>query len=156
RGRSPPRWCSRRCSPCWASSTMRSCSARWRRSMLPRECPGELPHDGGGKMAFAVVSLGGPMAPEGEEMLRAAGAASVATAPYPKKEEMRALLADCRADAIIVRLVARIDEDIMRASPNLKVIAKHGAGTNDIDVAAARRLGIPVLAAVGSNSHSVA
>ena len=36
------------------------------------------------------------------------------------------------------------------------MVAKHGAGTNDIDVAAAAALGIPVLAAVGANAHSVA
>ncbi|MFO1118836.1 MAG: hydroxyacid dehydrogenase [Rhodospirillales bacterium] len=107
-------------------------------------------------MAYTVISLGGPVAPEGEEMLRAAAVISLATGPYPKKDEVLALLAENKADAVIVRLVERIDEDILRASPNLKVVAKHGAGTNDIDVAAAGRLGIPVLAATGCNAHSVA
>jgi D-3-phosphoglycerate dehydrogenase / 2-oxoglutarate reductase len=107
-------------------------------------------------MAFTVVSLGGPVAPEGEEMLRSAGVKSLSTGPYPTKGATIALLADSKADAVIVRLVERIDTDIMAASPNLKVIAKHGAGTNDIDVAAAEARGIPVLAAVGANAHSVA
>ncbi|MDR3517672.1 MAG: hydroxyacid dehydrogenase [Azospirillaceae bacterium] len=103
-----------------------------------------------------MISLGGPVAPEGEEMLRTAGVKSLATGPYPKKDEIIALLQKTEADAVVVRLVDRIDEDIMRASPRLKVIAKHGAGTNDIDIAAAARLGVPVLAAVGANAHSVA
>ena len=107
-------------------------------------------------MAFTVVSLGGPVAPEGEEMLRSAGVKSLSTGTYPTKNETIALLADSKADAVIVRLVERIDADIMAASPNLKVIAKHGAGTNDIDVAAAKARDIPVLAAVGANAHSVA
>ncbi len=107
-------------------------------------------------MAFTVVSLGGPVAPEGEEMLRSAGVESLSTGAYPTKDEAITLLADSKADAVIVRLVEGIDADIMAASPNLKVIAKHGAGTNDIDVAAAKARGIPVLAAVGANAHSVA
>jgi D-3-phosphoglycerate dehydrogenase len=107
-------------------------------------------------MALTIVSLGGPVAPEGEEMLRSAGVKSLSTGAYPTKSETIALLADSKADAVIVRLVERIDADIMAASPNLKVIAKHGAGTNDIDVAAAKARGIPVLAAVGANAHSVA
>jgi len=107
-------------------------------------------------MAFTVVCLGGAVAPEGEELLRAAGAVSIATGPYPKQEEVIELLARTRADAVIVRLIDRVDEAIMSASPRLKVVAKHGAGTNDIDVAAAGRLGVTVLAATGCNAHSVA
>lgn len=107
-------------------------------------------------MSFTVVSLGGPVAPEGEDMLRAAGITSLATAPYPSKEEVIELLSFRQPDALIVRLVERIDEAILRASPKLRLVHKHGAGTNDIDVAAATALAIPVAAAVGANAHSVA
>jgi D-3-phosphoglycerate dehydrogenase / 2-oxoglutarate reductase len=107
-------------------------------------------------MKFTVVSLGGAVAQEAEEILRAADIVSIATGPYPKKEEVIALLTKHQADAIIVRSVDRIDEPIMRASPRLKVVAKHGVGTNDIDLTAAKRLGLPVLAATGCNAHSVA
>lgn len=107
-------------------------------------------------MSLTVVSLGGPVAPEGEDMLRAAGIASLATAPYPSREEVIELLSFRQPDALIVRLVERIDETVLRASPRLRLVHKHGAGTNDIDVAAATALGIPVAAAVGANAHSVA
>ena len=107
-------------------------------------------------MPFTVVSLGGPVAPEGEAILRAAGILSLATGPYPGKAELLPFLAETRPDALIVRLIERVDAEVMTASPNLQVVAKHGAGTNDIDVAAAAALGIPVLAAVGANAHSVA
>lgn len=107
-------------------------------------------------MAFTVVSLGGPVAPEGEQLLAAAGVKSLHTGAYPRKDEAIALVAQAGADAIIVRNVERIDADIMKASPALRIVAKHGAGTNDIDLEAAKALGLPVLAAVGANAHSVA
>ncbi|WP_026785196.1 hydroxyacid dehydrogenase [Pleomorphomonas koreensis] len=107
-------------------------------------------------MPFTVVSLGGPVAPEGEAILRAAGIVSLATDPYPGKAELLPFLTEVQPDALIVRLIERVDAEVMTASPKLKAVAKHGAGTNDIDVAAAARLGIPVLAAVGANAHSVA
>ncbi|EKM98327.1 D-isomer specific 2-hydroxyacid dehydrogenase [Acidocella sp. MX-AZ02] len=105
---------------------------------------------------MTVVTLGGALAPEGEALLAQAGIKSVSTQPYPGKDEVIALLAQTQADAVVVRLVDRLDAEIMRASPKLKIIAKHGAGTNDIDVAAAGALNIPVIAAVGANAHSVA
>ena len=107
-------------------------------------------------MSFTVLSLGGPVAPEGEDILRAAGIVSLSTGPYPGKAELLPLLAEIQPDALVVRLIERVDAEVMMASPRLKVVAKHGAGTNDIDVAAAAALGIPVLAAVGANAHSVA
>lgn len=107
-------------------------------------------------MSFTVLSLGGPVAPEGEDILRTAGIVSLSTGPYPGKAELLPLLAEIQPDALVVRLFERVDAEVMMASPKLRVIAKHGSGTNDIDVAAAAALGIPVLAAVGANAHSVA
>lgn len=107
-------------------------------------------------MSFTVISLGGPVTAAGEERLRAAGITSLSTGPYPAKADVIAMLAQHQPDALIVRLVERIDADILKASAKLKLVHKHGAGTNDIDVAAAKDLGIPVLAAVGANAHSVA
>lgn len=107
-------------------------------------------------MSFTVLSLGGPVAPEGEDVLRAAGIVSLSTGPYPGKAELLPLLAEIRPDALVVRLVDQVDAEVLMASPALKVIAKHGSGVNDINVAAAAALGIPVLAAVGANAHSVA
>jgi D-3-phosphoglycerate dehydrogenase len=44
----------------------------------------------------------------------------------------------------------------MTACPTLKVISKHGAGYDNIDVAAATRLRIPVFYTPGANAQSVA
>jgi D-3-phosphoglycerate dehydrogenase len=62
-----------------------------------------------------------------------------------------------RPDAVIVRLLAdRLGPEEMQAGGKLRHIAKHGVGTNDIDVKAATALGIPVSVTTGSNGHSVA
>lgn len=45
---------------------------------------------------------------------------------------------------------------IAAGSPSLKIIAKHGVGYNNIDVAAAGQYGIPVTISPGANSTSVA
>jgi D-3-phosphoglycerate dehydrogenase / 2-oxoglutarate reductase len=107
-------------------------------------------------VGFTVVTLGSQIAPEGVALLKEAGANLIATAAYPAKEEMIAVLARHAPAAVMVRLVSRLDEDVMRAAPSLKVIAKHGVGCDDIDVAAAKKLGIPVMVATGCNAQSVA
>jgi D-3-phosphoglycerate dehydrogenase len=58
-----------------------------------------------------------------------------------------------------VAILARyglFSERVLAASPKLKVISRHGVGMDAIDKIAARRLGIAVEAAIGSNSQAVA
>ncbi len=105
-------------------------------------------------MSFVVTCLGGAIAEEGVLLLERSGASVRATDPYPSHQDAIAALQD--ADAAIVRLIDLVDEEMMTASSRLKVISKHGVGTNDIDVAAAARLSIPVTIAAGTNAHSVA
>ena len=57
--------------------------------------------------------------------------------------------------AIIVRY-STISRRAMAASRNLRVVSKHGAGTDTIDKKAAAELGIEVKAAVGANADAVA
>ena len=59
------------------------------------------------------------------------------------------------ADAVIVRNL-RIDAALMDACPKLKVIAKHGAGVDNIDIAAATARGIIVASVPGGNADAVA
>lgn len=70
-----------------------------------------------------------------------------------EKEDILEKISDC--DAIIVR-VSKITKEIMQAAPSLKVIAKHGVGYDNIDIEAARALGIPVTIVPNGNSLSVA
>jgi len=48
------------------------------------------------------------------------------------------------ADALLCLLTDRIDEEIIRNAPNLKVISNYAVGFDNIDIAAATRRGIPV------------
>ena len=57
--------------------------------------------------------------------------------------------------AIIVRY-STISRRAMAASPKLRVVSKHGAGTDTIDKQAAAELGIQVKAAAGANADAVA
>jgi len=57
--------------------------------------------------------------------------------------------------AIIVRY-GKVGEAAMAAAPSLKVISKHGSGTDTIDKVAAKARGIEVVAAVGANAAAVA
>jgi len=60
-----------------------------------------------------------------------------------------------RADAFLVRS-GTIGRRLLRASRNLSVISLHGAGVDQVDVEAARELGVTVTNVPGGNSASVA
>nr|WP_180319308.1 NAD(P)-dependent oxidoreductase [Delftia acidovorans] len=73
----------------------------------------------------------------------------------PTEEDLVAL---CRAHdpvAIIVRY-GKVGAAVMDAAPSLRVISKHGSGTDTIDKAAAAERGIAVVAAAGANAAAVA
>jgi D-3-phosphoglycerate dehydrogenase len=60
-----------------------------------------------------------------------------------------------RADAVLVRLFEVRSKELARAS-RLKVIAKHGVGVDNIDVAAATARRIPVVFTPAANANAVA
>jgi len=60
-----------------------------------------------------------------------------------------------RYDAVIVR-VADLDADVIDRADRLQIIAKHGAGLDNVDIDAASRRGIVVCNTPGANSRSVA
>ena len=59
-------------------------------------------------------------------------------------------------DAIVVGMEEKITEAVLGAATKLKIITKHGAGVDNIDIPAATRKGIPVVSAAGANSDAVA
>lgn len=59
-------------------------------------------------------------------------------------------------DALIVRGRTKVTEDILAAGKNLKVVGRMGVGVDNIDLNAARKLGIPVVNAPVATTVSVA
>lgn len=73
----------------------------------------------------------------------------------PTEDDIVALCRQHDPVAIIVRY-SRVGAAAMDAAPSLKVISKHGSGTDTIDKQAAAARGIQVVAAVGANAAAVA
>ncbi len=64
--------------------------------------------------------------------------------PYDPSDVVAKRAADLKIDGLMVRQ-GRIDEAVISASPNLKVIAKHGVGVDNVDIAAAAKLGLKAI-----------
>mgnify|MGYP001011658991 CR=1 FL=1 len=88
----------------------------------------------------------------GMKVLGDAGADIVITDSGEPKDMLPALR---DADGVIIR-IGSIDRVTMEQCPNLKAIGRPGVGVDDVDVAAATELGIPVVIAPGANTRSVA
>jgi len=73
----------------------------------------------------------------------------------PSDEDIVALCKAHNPEAIIVRY-GKVGAAAMDAAPSLRVISKHGSGTDTIDKVAAAQRGIAVTAAVGANAAAVA
>ena len=73
-------------------------------------------------------------------------------------EESEAAFAKLAADAdgILLRTRPACTQSLMMALPKLKVIGRHGAGLDIVDIPAATRLGVAVVHAPGSNAQAVA
>jgi D-3-phosphoglycerate dehydrogenase / 2-oxoglutarate reductase len=59
-------------------------------------------------------------------------------------------------DAIIVRSATQVRKELIDACPNLKVIARGGVGTDNIDVEYAKSKGIQIITTPAASSQSVA
>jgi len=59
-------------------------------------------------------------------------------------------------DAVIIRSAHRLTRDIMAGHPRLKVVARAGAGVDNVDLDAATELGLAVINAPGANAIAAA
>ena len=73
---------------------------------------------------------------------------------WQRPHELHSLLADARA--LIVRNQTQVNDDLLRAAPNLQIVARAGVGLDNIDVAAASRQGVVVTFTPAANAVSVA
>ncbi|MDQ7262634.1 hydroxyacid dehydrogenase [Paracoccus sp. PS-1] len=106
-------------------------------------------------MSQNILITGPSLAPAAADVLTRAGYVPVYVPPYTNGEGLIEVVRMADPVGILARM-GRIDETVFAAAPRLRVISKHGAGVDNIDVEAATARGIPVLNAAGANAVSVA
>jgi D-3-phosphoglycerate dehydrogenase / 2-oxoglutarate reductase len=101
----------------------------------------------------ALLVTAADLAPEALALLD--GFNIVYAGKTPTEDDIVALCRQHDPVAIIVRY-SKVGAAAMDAAPSLRVISKHGSGTDTIDKAAATQRGIEVVAAAGANAAAVA
>lgn len=104
-------------------------------------------------MSNTIIVTGADLAQQALDLLT--GYEIVYAGKTLTEEDMVALCKRHDPVGIIVRY-GKVSASIMDVAPSLKVISKHGSGTDTIDKVAAKERGIEVVAAVGANAAAVA
>ena len=104
---------------------------------------------------FNVVMTSQQLAPQAVAILERAGCAIHYTPPYPSGAVVAELVARVQADAILARQGA-ITAGALAASPRLRIVARHGVGVDEVDLAAAAARGVMVTNTPGANAPAVA
>jgi D-3-phosphoglycerate dehydrogenase / 2-oxoglutarate reductase len=102
--------------------------------------------------ARPLVVLSEPIHQDGHAFLESE--ARVAVCQGETEEAM--VRAAAEAQGILFILKPACTESLMAACPKLRVVGRHGAGLDTVDMPAATRLGVAVVHAPGANSQSVA
>ena len=101
----------------------------------------------------ALVVTGADLAPQALALLEEFDI--VYAGKTPTEDDIVALCRRHDPVAIIVRY-SKVGAAAIEAAPSLRVISKHGSGTDTIDKVAAQARGVEVRAAVGANAAAVA
>lgn len=97
---------------------------------------------------FAAVAVKGI-----REVVEGAGMELTLLEKYTEKAQL--LEAVKEADALIIRS-DKVDEEVLAAAPNLKIVVRAGAGYDNVDLAAATAHQVCVMNTPGQNSNAVA
>lgn len=97
----------------------------------------------------------GPNCPQAIERLKDAGAELIAN-PWGRSPNEDELAAAMDGIDVLVSGTEPVTERVLARAPALKLIAKHGVGFENIDLAAAKARGVPVVIAGGAIVDSVA
>ena len=104
---------------------------------------------------FNVVMTAPRLAEAAVAVLEQAGCAIHYMPANPGAGAVAACVRDVAADAVLSRQ-GPVGAAAMDASPHLRIVARHGVGVDDVDLAAAAARGIVVTRAPGSNTQAVA
>ena len=104
---------------------------------------------------FNVIMTAPQLADPAVALLEQAGCAIHYMQTYPSAAQVAELSGQVQADGILSRQ-GPVMAEAMDASSRLRVIARHGVGVDDVDLAAAAARGILVTRATGSNTTAVA
>lgn len=74
--------------------------------------------------------------------------------PVRTEDELAAIVGD--AQILVTRAYNRVTRRVIEAAPRLELIAQGTSGTDNIDEAAARERGVPVISLPGENANAVA
>ncbi|MDP2702719.1 MAG: hydroxyacid dehydrogenase [Candidatus Rokubacteria bacterium] len=99
-----------------------------------------------------LVVLAGPIHPDGVKQLEAEARVVVSN----DETEAGIIKAAQEASGILFRIKPNCTRSLMAGCKQLKVVGRHGAGLDIVDLEAATDLGVAVVHAPGSNSNSVA
>ncbi len=105
---------------------------------------------------FQVLVTADHWAPEAQDIVRAAGGGIHFMQGEVTEATLGRQLAATGAQALVVRGNRPVTEAVLAQAPALRLVAKNGAGVDGVDLAAARRRGIPVAVAAAANADAVA
>ena len=106
------------------------------------------------KILVATEKPFAPVAVDGiRDVVEQAGYQLVLLEKYTSKQQLLEAVAD--ADALIIRS-DNVDEEVLDAAKNLKIVVRAGAGYDNIDLAAATARNVVAMNTPGQNSNAVA
>ncbi len=106
-------------------------------------------------MSYRIFITGSGIAKEAQQFLREENCTFEVGDSGDTPEELARKLRIFNPDGLIVRQ-GKITEEVQNAAKNLKVICKHGSGTDNIDIETATKRGIPVMYTPQANYESTA
>lgn len=106
-------------------------------------------------MSFNVLITARTIDNEAIFLLENAGMSLHFLSTSDQHAEMRNLLKTHPINAILSRTLT-LSADLLKLNPDLKIIARHGVGFDNVDIETATSLGIPVVNTPGTNAQSVA
>src|SRR5215467_1867587 len=117
------------------ATTSVNCATRWIEAVVADDArAGEPTLRWDWVNRFNVVMTAPRLAIEAVAVLEQAGCTVHYMAPYPSAAAVAELVGRVQADAILTRQ-GPVTKQALEASPRLRIVARHGVGVDDVDLA---------------------